>query len=85
MELSAILESIKDTVFEINNEKTKMIALKNKDFSFMFDSFVNKITYYEEYLDNLEQTQLVKDIDMFDERLNSEDLDEETLIDMIFK
>jgi hypothetical protein len=70
MEISAILESIKDTVFEINNEKTKMIALKNKDFSFMFDSFVNKITSYEEYLDNLEQTQIAKDVAMFDERIN---------------
>jgi hypothetical protein len=47
-----------------------MIALKNKDFSFMYDSFVNKITSYEEYLDNLEQTQLAKDIAMFDERIN---------------
>jgi hypothetical protein len=85
IELSAILDNIKDTVSDINNEKTKMMALKSKDFSFMFDSFVNKIASYEEYLKNLEQSQLANDIVLFDEKLISEDLDEETLIDDIFK
>lgn len=52
------------------------MALKNKDFSFMFDSYVNKIASYEEYLRNLEQTQLTLDIANFDQNLYEEDLDD---------
>lgn len=60
------------------------MALKNKDFSFMFDSYVNKIASYEEYLKNLEQTQLTLDIANFDQNIHEQDLDEETLIHSIF-
>lgn len=52
-----------------------MMALKSKDFSFMFDSFVNKIASYENYLKSLEQSQLANDIALFDEKLDLEDFD----------
>lgn len=50
----------------------------------MFDSYVNKISSYEEYLTNLEQTQLAQQIATFDENLDSEELDEEAMIQRIF-
>lgn len=34
------------------------MTLKNNEFSFMFDAYLNKIASYEDYLKNLEQTQL---------------------------
>lgn len=37
----------------------------------MFDSFMNKISSYEDYLKNLEQTQLTYEIATFDENLAS--------------
>ena len=50
----------------------------------MFDSYVNKIASYEEYLRNLEQTQLALDIANFDQNLYEEDLDDQSLIQTIF-
>jgi hypothetical protein len=38
----------------------------------MFDSYVNKIASYEDYLNKLEQAQLTIEIAAFDENLASE-------------
>lgn len=32
------------------------MALKNKEFTFMFDSYIKKLASYEEYLTSFEQT-----------------------------
>lgn len=45
------------------------MALKNKEFAFMFDSYIKKLASYEEYLTNLQQTQLAQDIAAFDANL----------------
>ena len=70
-ELATILDNIKDTFSEINSERNKLMSLKNKEFTFMFDSYIKKISSYEEYLTNLEQTQLAQDIAAFDAKLES--------------
>jgi len=52
-ELATILDNIRDTFSEINSERNKLMSLKNKEFTFMFDSYIKKISSYEEYLTNL--------------------------------
>lgn len=48
------------------------MASKNREFTFIFDSYVNKISSYEDYLNNLEQTQLANEIATFDDNMASE-------------
>ena len=60
------------------------MAMKNKEFTFMFDSYTNKIASYEEYLSNLENTQFLREIMTFDSNSSSREVDEETMIHEIF-
>lgn len=55
-ELSTILDNIKRTSVEISSERNKLLALKNKEFTFMFDSYIKKLASYEESLTSFEQT-----------------------------
>ena len=60
------------------------MALKPHDFNYMFTSYMNRISSYEEYLINLEQNQLTTDIETFDSNLALEEIDEDLLIQNIF-
>jgi hypothetical protein len=60
------------------------MALKPQDFNYMFTSYMNRISSYEEYLINLEQNQLTTDIETFDSNLALEEIDEDLLIQNIF-
>jgi len=39
-----MLTNIDDAVYEINCDKNKLMALKTKDYSFIVDSYINKIS-----------------------------------------